>query len=72
LLQGSPEVIEPNFFTADCHLLLQSLGGNSLLPDDRTGLPCSFEFEEGMTYEQMQTMIEEVLEDSGYYSLHSN
>ncbi|XP_078520087.1 serine/threonine-protein kinase Nek10 isoform X2 [Lissotriton helveticus] len=72
LLQGSLELIEPNFFTADCHLLLQSLGGNSLLPDDRTGLPCSFEFEEGMTYEQMQTMIEEVLEESGYYSLHSN
>ncbi|MEE6466099.1 hypothetical protein FKM82_006836 [Ascaphus truei] len=72
VLQGSPELIEPNFFTADCHVLLQSLGGKSLIINDRTGNPSSFEFEEGITYEQMQTLIEEVLEDSGYYNLPSN
>lgn len=37
LLQGSPELIEPNFFAADWHLLLLSSGGNTLLPDDRKG-----------------------------------
>nr|XP_033786044.1 serine/threonine-protein kinase Nek10 isoform X2 [Geotrypetes seraphini] len=68
LLEGSPELIESKFFTADFNFLLHSLGGSTLVPDERTGIPSSFEFEEGLTYEQMQTMIEEVLEESGYYS----
>ncbi|KYO26940.1 serine/threonine-protein kinase Nek10 isoform C [Alligator mississippiensis] len=72
LLQGSPELIEPSFFTADCHLLLHSPGGNILAPDDRKGFPGTFDMTEGMTYEQMQTAIEEVLEESGYYSFISN
>ncbi|XP_074840528.1 serine/threonine-protein kinase Nek10 isoform X2 [Carettochelys insculpta] len=72
LLQGSPEQIEPTFFTADCHLLLHSTGGNVLAPDDRRGFPGSFDMEEGMTYEQMQSVIEEVLEESGYYNFTSN
>uniref|UniRef100_F7CGF1 Serine/threonine-protein kinase Nek10 n=1 Tax=Monodelphis domestica TaxID=13616 RepID=F7CGF1_MONDO len=72
LSQGSPEPIEPNFFTADCHLLLHSSSGNTLSPNDRTGLPNSFDLEEGITYEQMQTVIEEVLEESGYYNFTSN
>lgn len=37
LSQGSPEPIEPNFFTADYHLLRHSAGGNSLSPNDPTG-----------------------------------
>lgn len=37
LSQGSPEPIEPNFFTADYHLLHHSSCGNSLSPDDPTG-----------------------------------
>ncbi|XP_074051763.1 serine/threonine-protein kinase Nek10 isoform X1 [Macrotis lagotis] len=72
LSQGSPEPIEPNFFTADCHLLLHSSGGNTLSPNDSSGLPNSFDLEEGITYEQMQTVIEEVLEESGYYNFTSN
>lgn len=72
LSQGSPEPIEPNFFTADYHLLRHSAGGNSLSPNDPTGLPTSFDLEEGITYEQMQTVIEEVLEESGYYNFTSN
>uniref|UniRef100_A0A2K6M2E8 Serine/threonine-protein kinase Nek10 n=1 Tax=Rhinopithecus bieti TaxID=61621 RepID=A0A2K6M2E8_RHIBE len=66
------EPIEPNFFTADYHLLHHSSSGNSLSPNDPTGLPTSFELEEGITYEQMQTVIEEVLEESGYYNFTSN
>ncbi|KAF6100352.1 NIMA related kinase 10 [Phyllostomus discolor] len=72
LSQGSPEPIEPNFFTADYHLLHHSTDGNSLSPSDPTGLPTSFDLEEGITYEQMQTVIEEVLEESGYYNFTSN
>ncbi|XP_069329424.1 serine/threonine-protein kinase Nek10 isoform X6 [Eulemur rufifrons] len=72
LSQGSPEPIEPNFFTADYHLLHQSSGGNNLFPNDLSGLPTSFDLEEGITYEQMQTVIEEVLEESGYYNFTSN
>uniref|UniRef100_A0A8C0G1K3 Serine/threonine-protein kinase Nek10 n=1 Tax=Chelonoidis abingdonii TaxID=106734 RepID=A0A8C0G1K3_CHEAB len=36
------------------------------------GFPGSFDMEEGMTYEQMQSVIEEVLEESGYYNFTSN
>uniref|UniRef100_A0A8C6FXA5 NIMA related kinase 10 n=1 Tax=Moschus moschiferus TaxID=68415 RepID=A0A8C6FXA5_MOSMO len=72
LSQGSPEPIEPNFFTADYHLLHHSLGGNNLSSNGPTGLPSSFDLEEGITYEQMQTVIEEVLEESGYYNFISN
>ncbi|XP_046956271.1 serine/threonine-protein kinase Nek10 isoform X6 [Lynx rufus] len=72
LSQGSPEPIEPNFFTVDYHLLRHSSSGNSLSPDDPTGLCTSFDLEEGITYEQMQTVIEEVLEESGYYNFKSN
>ncbi|XP_044149856.1 serine/threonine-protein kinase Nek10 isoform X3 [Bufo gargarizans] len=69
VLQGSPEIIE--FFADDCHGLLQSYG-KSLISDDKTGNTGSFEFDGGITYEQLQTMIEEILEDSGYYNLTSN
>lgn len=72
LSQGSPEPIEPNFFTADYHLLRHSSDGNSLSSNDLTGPPTSFDLEEGITYEQMQTVIEEVLEESGYYNFTSN
>ncbi|XP_061441953.1 serine/threonine-protein kinase Nek10 isoform X3 [Rhineura floridana] len=72
LLQGSPELIEPNFLTADCQLLLHSSGGSTLVLDDRPGLPSTFDVDEGMTYEQMQTVIEEVLEECGYYNFTSN
>ncbi|KAM7063062.1 serine/threonine-protein kinase Nek10 isoform 1-T3 [Molossus nigricans] len=72
LSQGSPEPIEPNFFTADYHLLHHSSGGNSLSSLDLAGLPTSADVEEGLTYEQMQTVIEEVLEETGYYNFTSN
>ncbi|KAM5313787.1 serine/threonine-protein kinase Nek10 isoform 3-T3 [Glossophaga mutica] len=72
LSQGSPEPIEPNFFMADYQSLHHSTDGNSLSPNDPTGLPTSFDLEEGITYEQMQTVIEEVLEESGYYNFTSN
>ncbi|XP_077125065.1 serine/threonine-protein kinase Nek10 isoform X5 [Ranitomeya variabilis] len=69
VVQGSPEIIE--FFADDCHGLLQSYG-MSLISEDRTGNTGAFEFDGGITYEQLQTMIEEVLEDSNYYNLTSN
>ncbi|XP_069716167.1 serine/threonine-protein kinase Nek10-like [Phaenicophaeus curvirostris] len=72
LLQGSPELIEPNFFTADWQALLFSSGGNMLLPDDKKGIVGTSDIAEGMTYEQLQTLIEEVLEESGYYNFSFN
>ncbi|XP_072796959.1 serine/threonine-protein kinase Nek10-like [Vicugna pacos] len=72
LSQGSPKPIEPSFFTADYHLLHHSSSENILSPNNSTGLPPSFDLEEGITYAQMQTVIEEVLEESGYYNLISN
>ncbi|XP_032313932.1 serine/threonine-protein kinase Nek10-like isoform X2 [Camelus ferus] len=68
LSQGSREPIEPSFFTADYHLLHHSSSEHSLSSNNSTGLPTSFALEEGITYEQMQTVIEEVLEESGYHS----
>uniref|UniRef100_A0A8B9E1U8 NIMA related kinase 10 n=1 Tax=Anser cygnoides TaxID=8845 RepID=A0A8B9E1U8_ANSCY len=72
LLQGSPEMIEPNIFTADCHVVLLSSAANTLVPDDRKGIVGTSDIAEGMTYEQLQTIIEEVLEESGYYNFSSN
>ncbi|KAM9303561.1 serine/threonine-protein kinase Nek10 [Morus bassanus] len=72
LLQGSLELVEPNFFTADWHVVCLSSGGNMLLPDDRKGIIGTSDIAEGMTYEQLQTLIEEVLEESGYYNFSSN
>ncbi|KAM3823019.1 serine/threonine-protein kinase Nek10 [Vipera latastei] len=73
ILQGSPELIEPNFLTSDCHLLLHSSSGSTLVTlDDRPGLLGAFDMDEGMTYEQMQTIIEEVLEECGYYNFTSS
>ncbi|XP_010157074.1 PREDICTED: serine/threonine-protein kinase Nek10-like, partial [Eurypyga helias] len=72
LLQGSPELIELNFFTADWHVVLLSSGGNMLFPDDRKGGVGISDIAEGMTYEQLQTLIEEVLEECGYYNFFSN
>ncbi|XP_050016465.1 serine/threonine-protein kinase Nek10 isoform X1 [Alexandromys fortis] len=72
LSQGSPEPIEPNFFTSDYHLLRHSLAANNWSQSDPTGPPGSLELEEGFTYEQMQTVIEEVLEESGYYNFTTN
>ncbi|XP_056376035.1 serine/threonine-protein kinase Nek10 isoform X7 [Hyla sarda] len=69
VVQGSPEIIE--FFADDCHGLLQSYG-KSLMSDDRTGNANTFEFDGGITYEQLQTIIEDILEDSGYYNLTSD
>ncbi|KAH0513865.1 Serine/threonine-protein kinase Nek10 [Microtus ochrogaster] len=72
LSQGSPEPIEPNFFTSDYYLLRHSLAANNWSQSDPTGPPSSLELEEGFTYEQMQTVIEEVLEESGYYNFTTN
>ncbi|XP_072796956.1 serine/threonine-protein kinase Nek10-like [Vicugna pacos] len=82
LSQGSPEPIEPSFFTADYHLLHHSSREHSQSPITQQPstrsllspecLPTSFDLEEGITYEQMQTVIEEVLEESGYYNFTSN
>ncbi|XP_068092287.1 serine/threonine-protein kinase Nek10 isoform X5 [Hyperolius riggenbachi] len=69
VLQGSPELVE--IFTDDCHGLFQSYG-KSLITEDKTGTTTTLEFDGGITYEQLQTMIEEILEDSGYYNLTSN
>ncbi|KAK1173446.1 serine/threonine-protein kinase Nek10-like [Acipenser oxyrinchus oxyrinchus] len=70
LLQGSPELIESIFISTDCQFLCHSLGGNSIVPEDKAGNTCNYQ--EGLTYEQMQTMIEEVLVENGYYSVTSN
>ncbi|XP_035172598.1 serine/threonine-protein kinase Nek10 isoform X2 [Oxyura jamaicensis] len=72
LLQGSPELIEPNICTADCHAVLLPSAANTLVPDDRKGIVGTSDIAEGMTYEQLQTLIEEILEESGYYNFSSN
>uniref|UniRef100_A0A4W3JID0 Protein kinase domain-containing protein n=1 Tax=Callorhinchus milii TaxID=7868 RepID=A0A4W3JID0_CALMI len=42
LLQGSPELIELNFVTADCSLMHQTSRENSVFPGDRAGNMCKF------------------------------
>ncbi|KAJ8415933.1 hypothetical protein AAFF_G00404900 [Aldrovandia affinis] len=67
LLQGSPESIDPGSSNTDWWSLVQSFGGKPLATDDQGNISC-MNHQEGVTYEQMQTMIEEVLEENGYYS----
>ncbi|GCB61606.1 hypothetical protein scyTo_0004126 [Scyliorhinus torazame] len=69
LLQGSPELIELNFVTAGCNLMRQTSKENAAFPGDRAVNTYSYEYEEGITYEQMQTMIEDVLIENGYYDI---
>ncbi|KAM7071266.1 LOW QUALITY PROTEIN: serine/threonine-protein kinase Nek10 [Acridotheres tristis] len=71
LLPDSPGFIEPSIFTADWHRVHLISGGNTLLLDDRKGSLGTSGMAEGMTNEQLQTLIEEVLEESGYYSFSS-
>ncbi|XP_067858918.1 serine/threonine-protein kinase Nek10 isoform X1 [Heptranchias perlo] len=54
LFQGSPELIELNFVTADCNLMRQTSRENAAFPGDRAVNTYSYEYEEGITYEQMQ------------------
>ncbi|XP_043920696.1 serine/threonine-protein kinase Nek10 [Protopterus annectens] len=69
LLQGSTELIETNVSTVDCQFLHHSTGGNTVFFDEiRAGISNTSGYEEGVTYEHLQTMIEDVLEDSGYYN----
>ncbi|XP_065609545.1 serine/threonine-protein kinase Nek10 [Cyrtonyx montezumae] len=72
LLQGSPELIDTNYFTADWHMVLLSSAGKVLVPEDRKGIVGTSDITGGITYEQLQTLIEEVLEESGYYNFSSN
>ncbi|CAN8184775.1 unnamed protein product [Coccothraustes coccothraustes] len=65
------ELIGPKTFTADWHGVHLSSGGNMLLPDDRKGKQSIINFCKGITYEQLQALIEEVLEESGNYSFSS-
>ncbi|XP_036394617.1 serine/threonine-protein kinase Nek10 [Megalops cyprinoides] len=67
LLQGSPELIEPGCISTDWFSLVQSFGGKPLGNEDQGNISY-MNLQEGVTYEQMQTMIEEVLEENGYYS----
>lgn len=53
-------------------MVLLSSSGNMLVPEDRKGIVGTSDIAEGMTYEQLQTLIEEVLEESGYYNFSSN
>ncbi|KAI1886135.1 hypothetical protein AGOR_G00210890 [Albula goreensis] len=67
LLQGSPELIEPVSSSTDWWSLVQSFGGKPIATEDQGNIS-SMNHQDGVTYEQMQTMIEEVLEENGYYS----
>ncbi|XP_069770121.1 serine/threonine-protein kinase Nek10 isoform X2 [Narcine bancroftii] len=61
LIQGSPELIELNFVTTDCNLMRQTSRENAAFPGDRAVKIYSYEYEEGITYEQMQEHTTETL-----------
>ncbi|XP_064803393.1 serine/threonine-protein kinase Nek10-like [Oncorhynchus masou masou] len=67
LLQGSPELMESGSASSDWLSLVQSFGGDHLgaaKPGDME----NGDLKEGISYEQMQAIIEEVLEENGYYN----
>ncbi|XP_034144678.1 serine/threonine-protein kinase Nek10 isoform X2 [Esox lucius] len=66
LLQGSPELMELGSPSSDWWSLVQPFGGDPL-GADRPGDIENGNLKEGISYEQMQALIEEVLEENGYY-----
>ncbi|XP_070976206.1 serine/threonine-protein kinase Nek10 [Oncorhynchus clarkii lewisi] len=67
LLQGSPELMESGSASSDWWSLVQSFGGDHLgaaKPGDME----NGDLKEGISYEQMQAILEEVLEENGYYN----
>ncbi|XP_077978280.1 serine/threonine-protein kinase Nek10-like [Glandiceps talaboti] len=64
LMIGSRELIDLNFGSGDTTNLLKH--GN--LEEEKTGIDSS-DCDVGITYEQMQSIIESVLTDSGYYDM---
>ncbi|XP_023658460.2 serine/threonine-protein kinase Nek10 isoform X1 [Paramormyrops kingsleyae] len=69
LLQGSPEVIEQ--IDLNWSSSIQSFGGKRFCIDDK-GDSDYASLQEGIAYEQMMTIIEEVLEENEYCSALSN
>ncbi|XP_072515630.1 serine/threonine-protein kinase Nek10 isoform X2 [Salminus brasiliensis] len=65
VLQGSQEVLELVSGSREWWPRVQSLSGH---PAKTHGESSYSSLREGITYEQVQSMIEEVLEHSGYYS----
>ncbi|XP_071253707.1 serine/threonine-protein kinase Nek10 [Salvelinus alpinus] len=70
LLQGSPELMESGSASSDWWSLVQSFGGDHLGAAKQAGLGDmeNGDLKEGISYEQMQAIIEEVLEENGYYN----
>ncbi|XP_070565235.1 serine/threonine-protein kinase Nek10-like [Ptychodera flava] len=64
LMIGSRDLIDLNFGTGETTNLLKH--GN--LEEEKTGIDTS-DLEVGITYEQMQDIIESVLKESGYYDM---
>ncbi|XP_066500485.1 serine/threonine-protein kinase Nek10 [Hoplias malabaricus] len=65
VLQGSQEVVELVSGSRELWPTVQSPSGHS---ETATGASGYSSFRDGVTYEQIQAMIEDVLEQSGYYS----
>ncbi|XP_041731295.2 serine/threonine-protein kinase Nek10-like isoform X2 [Coregonus clupeaformis] len=71
LLQGSPELMESGSANSDWWYLVQSFGGDHLGAAKQGDME-NGNLKEGISYEQMQAIIEEVLEENGYYNAMRN
>ncbi|KAJ7985422.1 hypothetical protein DPEC_G00351880 [Dallia pectoralis] len=67
LLHGSPELIESGSSHSDWWSLVQTFGVDPL-GAERPGDVENVNLKEGISYEQIQTLLEEVLEENGYYN----
>ncbi|KAL0984816.1 hypothetical protein UPYG_G00147330 [Umbra pygmaea] len=71
LLQGSPDLMESGCSSSDWWSLVQPYGGD-LPGTDSQGHEDTGNLKEGISYEQMQALVEEVLEENGYYDTIRN
>ncbi|XP_043118026.1 serine/threonine-protein kinase Nek10 isoform X2 [Puntigrus tetrazona] len=68
VLQGSQELVEMSSASREWWSMIQSLSSEPSTAETRGGESGYTSLQDGLTYEDMQSMVEDVLEEKGYYS----
>ncbi|XP_059423113.1 serine/threonine-protein kinase Nek10 [Carassius carassius] len=68
VLQGSQELVEMSSASREWWSMIQSLSSDTCTAENRGGESGSTSLQDGLTYEDVQSMVEDVLEENGYYS----
>ncbi|XP_058602606.1 serine/threonine-protein kinase Nek10 isoform X1 [Onychostoma macrolepis] len=69
VLQGSQELVEMSSASREWWSMIQSLSSDPSTAENRGGESGYTSLQDGLTYEDIQSMVEDVLEENGYYSV---